>query len=39
MGHLENHAEYKYLAGKIAGLRAAQEYLVEADKVYREKTM
>ena len=39
LGHLENHAEYKYLAGKIAGLRAAQEYLVEADRIWREKTM
>lgn len=39
LGHLENYAEYKYLAGKIAGLRTAQEYLVEADKVYREKTL
>lgn len=37
LGHLENYAEYKYLAGKIAGLRAAKEYLGEADRVYREK--
>jgi|APFre7841882654_1041346.scaffolds.fasta_scaffold414880_2 hypothetical protein len=36
-GHLENHAEYKYLAGKIAGLRAAIEYLAEADKIYKER--
>lgn len=39
LGHSETHAEYKYLAGKIAGLRAAQEYLVEADRICREKTM
>jgi hypothetical protein len=36
-GHLETHAEYKYLAGKIAGLRAAIEYLDEAHRVYQEK--
>ena len=37
LGHLNDYAEYKYLAGKIAGLRSAQEYLVEADKIYRER--
>ena len=36
-GHLENYAEYKYLAGKIAGLRLAGEYLAEADKIYKER--
>lgn len=36
-GHLESHAEYKYLAGKIAGLRLAQECLLEAEKVCAEK--
>lgn len=36
-GHLENYAEYKYLAGKIAGLRLAKEYLAEADKIYKER--
>jgi hypothetical protein len=36
-GHLENYAEYKYLAGKIAGLRLAYEYLVEADQICAEK--
>ncbi len=39
LGHLETHSEYKYLTGKIAGLRAAQEYLAEADKICREKMM
>lgn len=38
-GHLESLAEYKYLAGKIAGLRTAIEYLAESDKIYREKYM
>lgn len=37
LGHIETHADYKFLSGKIAGLRAAQEYLVEADKICREK--
>jgi len=36
-GHVENHAEYKYLAGKIAGLRLAEEYLEEADRICAEK--
>lgn len=36
-GHLESHAEYKYLAGKIAGLRLAQEYLLDAEKICAEK--
>ena len=36
-GHLENYAEYKYLAGKIAGLRLADEYLGEADRICAEK--
>lgn len=39
LGHLENYPEYKYQTGKIAGLRAAQEYLVEADKIYRDKVL
>ena len=39
LGHLEDHAEYKYQTGRIAGLRAAQEYLAEADKIYREKVL
>ena len=39
LGHLESHAEYKYHAGKIAGLMAAQECLVEADKAYRDKVL
>jgi len=39
LGHLENHAEYKYQTGRIAGLRAAQECLVEADRAYREKVL
>jgi hypothetical protein len=36
-GHVESHAEYKYLAGKIAGLRLAYEYLGEADRICAEK--
>lgn len=39
LGHLETHSEYKYMAGKIAGLRTAQEYLAEADKICREQMM
>lgn len=37
LGHLETHAEYKYQAGKVAGLRAAQDCLVEADRICRER--
>jgi len=36
-GHLEDYAEYKFLAGKIAGLRLAQEYLLEAERICQEK--
>lgn len=39
LGNLENFAEYKYFSGKIAGLRLALEYLVEADRMYREKVL
>ena len=38
-GHLETHAEYKYLAGKIAGLRSAIDLMEEAQKVYQERYM
>lgn len=36
-GHLESFAEYRYLAGKIAGLRLAKEYLLEAERICQEK--
>lgn len=36
-GHIESFADYKYSAGKIAGLRLAQEYLLEAERICREK--
>lgn len=39
MGHCENHAEYKYLSGKIQGLRTSLDFLEEADKIYKEKYM
>jgi hypothetical protein len=36
-GHLESFAAYRFEAGKIAGLRLAQEYLLEAERICREK--
>lgn len=39
LGLIENHGEYKHLAGKIAGLRQAQEYLFEAERIYKEKVL
>jgi len=39
LGHIENHAEYRYLAGKIAGLRLAEEYLLEAERIYKERVL
>lgn len=39
LGNIESFSEYKYSAGKIAGLRLALEYLVEADRMYREKVL
>ena len=38
-GHLENFAEYKFSAGKIAGLRLAQEYLLEAEQIYKKRVL
>lgn len=38
-GHLENFAEYKYAAGKVAGLRLAQEYLLDAERIYKERVL
>lgn len=37
LGLIETHDEYKHLAGKIAGLRLAQEYMLEADRLCKEK--
>jgi len=34
-----DYPEYKYAAGKIAGLAQTKEYLAEADRVYREKVL
>lgn len=36
-GHVESHSEYKNQTGKIAGLRAALDYLAEADRISKEK--
>lgn len=36
-GHLENFSAYRYEVGKIAGLRLAQEYLLEAERICQEK--
>jgi len=36
-GHLENFSAYRFEAGKIAGLRLAREYLLEAERVCMEK--
>jgi hypothetical protein len=38
-GHLENFAEYKFSAGKVAGLRLAQDYLLEAEQIYKERVL
>jgi len=37
LGRLERIEEYKHLAGRIAGLAQAKEYLGEADKICAEK--
>lgn len=39
LGLIENYSEFKFLAGKIAGLRAAQEYLLEAERICMEKIL
>lgn len=39
LGHMENFAEYKFSAGRIAGLRLAQEYLLEAERIYKERVL
>lgn len=36
-GFLESYEEYKSLAGKIAGLRAAIDLIAEADRILAEK--
>lgn len=36
-GHIESFADYKHSAGRIAGLKLAQEYLLEAERICREK--
>jgi len=33
LGQLSHHEEYRHIAGKIAGLRAAIEYMAEADAI------
>jgi len=31
-GHLESHSDYKFLAGRIHGLRAALDAMIDADR-------
>lgn len=33
LGLISDHEEYRHVAGKIAGLRLAIEYMVEADAI------
>jgi len=33
LGLISDHEEYRHVAGKIAGLRLAVEYMVEADAI------
>lgn len=36
-GHLASHEEYKYQVGKIAGLRAAMDLMIEAERICDER--
>lgn len=38
LGRLD-YPEYKYTAGRLAGLAQAKEYLGEADRIYKEKVL
>ena len=38
-GLLENHSEYKYIAGKVRGLRQAVDYIGEADRLCKMKIL
>ena len=39
LGLLEEHSEYRYLTGRIKGLRQALEYMDEADRLCKERIL